>query len=196
VSTASPRLGPTERLSPARHRRFSVEEYHRMIAAGILGEDEHVELLEGEIVQMSPQNDPHMKALVAANRFFSRRLPLEFEVRPQGPLTFDDSEPEPDLAIVRAADHPKGRHPSTALLVIEVADSSVRYDLNVKSRIYSKAGIAEYWLFVVPQRQVEVLTDPDLKRGLYRKRRTLTVKDVLRPAFRRGLALPVKDLFD
>jgi Uma2 family endonuclease len=134
--------------------------------------------------------------IVTLTRFFIKRLPERFEARPQGPLTFIDSEPEPDLAIVRDQDHPKGSHPATALLVIEVADSSVRNALNVKSRIYAKAGIPEYWLFVVPQRQVEVLTDPDPQRGLYRKRRTLTVKDVLRPAFRRGPSLPLEDLFD
>jgi Uma2 family endonuclease len=196
VSVATARLGAPARTSPVPHRRFSVEEYHRMVAAGILGEDERVELLEGEIVQMSPQKPAHMRALVRLNRFFSRKLSEAYVVRPQGPLQLADSEPEPDLAIVRADEDRPESHPGSALLVVEVADSSLRHDLTVKMQLYAKAGIPEYWLVIVPRRQVEVLTEPDAAAGDYRRRQTLDEGGELRPRFRRGLALKVGSLFD
>jgi Uma2 family endonuclease len=190
--------GPVSRgLSPVRQRRFSVAEYQRMIEAGILGEDEHVELLEGEIVQMPPQDPPHAQATHRLNRFFVRRLGDEYIVRPQLPLTLRRSEPEPDVAIVRAQDEASARsHPRTALLVVEVADSSVRYDLDVKARIYARAGIPEYWLVVVPKRCIEVLRGPDVRAGVYRHRSTFAHGQVLRPLRFPKLMLRVRSLFD
>ncbi len=141
-----------ERVSPAQRRRFTVAEYHRMIDTEILDEDEHVELLEGEIVQMSPQEKPHARATRKLTRWFNQALGDDYAVRPRLPLTLPDSEPEPDLAIGRAEDEATAdRHPNTALLVVEIADSSARYDLVVKSRIYAKAGVPEYWLVLLKQ---------------------------------------------
>jgi Uma2 family endonuclease len=186
----------TESLSPNR-RRFTVDEYHRMIDAGILGEDEHVELLEGEIVEMSPQEKPHARALSKLNGCFGRFLTSTYAVRVQLPLTLPDSEPEPDLAIVREEDEAAAlRHPPTALLVVETASTSVRYDLKVKARLYAKAAIPEYWLVVVPKRTVEVLRDPDPKAGVYRSRTTLTASETLVPLAFPELAIPVESLFD
>ena len=85
----------TERLSPVRHRRFTLAEYHKMIETGILGEDEHLELLEGEIVQMSPHDKPHARALVMLNRWLTRSLGDEYVVRPQVPLTLRTASPSP-----------------------------------------------------------------------------------------------------
>ena len=164
-----------------------------MIEAGILGEDEHVELLEGEIVQMSPQEPPHARA----TRLFNRSLGDQYIVRPQLPLTLRDSEPEPDLAIVRAADEASARrHPEGALLVVEVANSSVRCDLNVKARVYARARIPEYWLVVVRKRLVEVLRDPDPKTGVYRTHFTASLKDTVTPQKVRRVKLEVRSLFD
>ena len=199
MSTAGVRpLAPAPNpLSPARQRRFSVAEYHRMIEAGILGEDEHVELLEGEIVQMSPQEPPHARATHRLTRLFNRSLGDQYIVRPQLPLTLRDSEPEPDLAIVRAEDETSAkRHPTTALLVVEVADSSVRYDLFVKARIYARARIPEYWLVVVRKRLIEVLRDPDPKTGAYRAHFRASVKDILNPLRLPRVELRVRSLFD
>ena len=186
-----------ERLSRVRHRRFSVSEYHGMIEAGILGEDEHVELLEGEIVEMSPQDKPHARAMTRLTRWFARALGDEYVVRPQLPLTFPDSEPEPDLAVVRAEDEAAaGRHPSTALLVIEIADSSARHDLEVKARIYARAGIPEYWLVLVKDRAIAVLRGPDAVAGEYRERLTLTGAAAVAPAGFSGPEVVVQSLFD
>jgi Uma2 family endonuclease len=199
MSSAGPRATEpeSERLSPVRIRRFSVAEYHGMIKAGILGEDEHVELLEGEIVEMSPQGKRHARAVHRLTRWFNRALGDEYVVRPQLPLTLDDSEPEPDLAIVAAEDDSSAdRHPTTALLVVEVATESVRYDLKVKSRIYARAGIPEYWLVVTGKRTVEILRDPEQKAGVYRTHATLSEHDHLEPAALQAAPLSFGSLFD
>ena len=185
-----------ERDSPAQRRRFTVVEYHRMIETGILDADEHVELLEGEIVQVSPQEPPHARATSRLNRWFARALGEEYVVRPQLPLTFPESEPEPDLAVVWTKDEDRLEgHPRTALLVIEVADSSARHDLVVKSRVYAKAGIPEYWLVLVRKRSIEVLRDPDAAAGVYRSRSTAGPDSTLTPSAFSGPVIEVRALF-
>jgi Uma2 family endonuclease len=187
----------TERLSLVRNRLFTVGEYHKMMEAGILGEDEHVELLEGEVVQMSPQEKPHARAIGKLTRWFAQGVGDEYVVRPQLPLTLPDSEPEPDLAIVRADDEAVAdRHPRTALLVIEIADSSARRDLAVKSQIYAKAGIPEYWIVLVKQRAVEVLRDPDPTARSYRSRLTVSGDATVTPTAFAGPAVSIPALFD
>lgn len=168
-----------------------------MIDARIVGEDEHVELLEGEIVQMSPMRKPHARATAKIDRWFQRNLGDEYSVRVQFPLTLRDSEPEPDVAIVRNRDAVAARrHPRSALLVVEVADTSVRYDLDVKARIYARARIPEHWLIVVGKKQVEVLKDIDPRKGAYRTRLTVPSTGTLEPAAFPGLGLAVRALFD
>jgi Uma2 family endonuclease len=168
-----------------------------MIETGILGEDEHVELLEGEIVQMSPQEKPHARAIAKLNRWFVQGVGDEYVIRPQLPLTLPDSEPEPDLAVVRADDeNTAARHPRTALLVIEIADSSARHDLEVKSQIYVRAGIPEYWLVLVKQRVVEVLRDPDPATRSYQNRLTVSGGATVTPMAFAGPAISLLALFD
>ena len=146
---------------------------------------------------MSPMEKPHARATGKLDRWFQRSLGDEFSVRVQLPLTLRDSEPEPDLAIVREADAAAARrHPKTALLVVEVADTSVRYDLEVKARIYARARIPEFWLVVVRNRVVEVLREPDSKKGAYRSRVTVPATGTLEPAAFPGLKQPVRSLFD
>jgi Uma2 family endonuclease len=111
-----------------RQRRISVDEYHRMIETGILGEDEKVQLIDGMLVSMTPQGRPHAFVIQELNRLLVRALGDEFKVLTQLPLTLGDaSEPEPDLAVVRTQDaQSRTEHPTTALLVIEVAGESLR----------------------------------------------------------------------
>ncbi len=168
-----------------------------MIETGILGEDEHVELLEGEIVQMSPQEKPHARALGKLTRWLVKGVGDEYVVRPQCPLTLPDSEPEPDLAVVRAADEAAAeRHPRTALLVIEIADSSARHDLAVKSKIYAGAGIPEYWIVLVKQHAIEVLRDPDPTTRSYQNRLTVSGGATVTPMAFRGPEISLLSLFD
>jgi Uma2 family endonuclease len=153
----------------ARLRRIRVDEYHRMIAAGILGEDERVQLVDGLLVAMTPQGRPHAFVIQKLNRLLVRTLPDDFEVLTQLPLTLtDDSEPEPDLAVVKAQDAAsRTEHPTTALLIIEVAGESLRFDRRSKAALYARAGVPEYWIVNLSEAAIEVHRGPDAAAGAY-----------------------------
>jgi Uma2 family endonuclease len=177
-------------------RRFTVDEYHRLIAAGILDEDEHVELLEGVITQMSPQGVPHASCIQWLNRYLIRALPDTYVVRPGLPLTLRPrNEPEPDFAVVTEASAREHTHPSSALLAIEVSSGSLRIDRKVKAAVYSRAGIPGYWIVNVEAQVVEVFTDPDLAGGVYRRVRTVLRTDTLTSEVLPQLSFPLADLF-
>ena len=160
-SPAAPFESPLEcGVSPY---RLSVDQYHQMIAAGILAEDDRVQLLEGEIVLMTPIGPLHRCALVAAEEALSRLFPGEWKVITQQPITLAASEPEPDLSVVRrVAALAPDRHPGPAdvALIIEVADSSLPLDRNRKQAIYAAAGIPEYWIVNLAERCIEVYREP------------------------------------
>src|SRR5262245_16418301 len=177
-------------------RRFTVDEYHRMIQAGILDEDEHVELLEGVITSMSPQGVPHSRCIRRLNRLLARKLGDELELFVQLPLTIGDrNEPEPDLAVVRSEDVPPDRHPSTAVLVIEIAGESLRRDRRVKGKVYSQANVVEYWIVDVEAQRVEVFNEPDPAQSAYRRSRTVSKTETLTSEVLPQLSFPVADLF-
>jgi Uma2 family endonuclease len=139
-------------------RRFTVEEYHRLGEVGILTEDDRVELLEGFVVPKMIHNPPHDATVKLTDEAIRNRLPAEWHTRVQSAITTDDSEPEPDVAVVRgsirdfAARHPG---PSDIGMLAEVAESSLERDRS-KRRLYSRAGIPYYWIVNVADRQVEV----------------------------------------
>jgi Putative restriction endonuclease len=144
-------------------RRFTVDEYHRMIEAGILTEDDPVELLGGWIVLKMPHNPPHDNALELADEAIRARLPTGWRLRIQSAIITTDSEPEPDLAVVRGTARVRqGRHPGPADigLLLEVADSTLLSDGQDKGPLYAAAGIGCYWILNLVDRQVEVYTDP------------------------------------
>jgi Uma2 family endonuclease len=177
-------------------RRFTVDEYHRMIATGILDEDEHVELLEGVITAMSPHGVPHARCIQWLNRYLIRTLSEDYVVRPQLPLTLRPrNEPEPDLAVVSAAAEKEDAHPSAALLAVEVSDSSLGVDRRVKTVVYARAAIHEYWIVDVKAKLVQVYTDPDPAQAVYRKVRTVTEAETLTSDTLPQLSFPVADLF-
>ncbi len=144
-------------------------EYHRMIDAGIFDEDEHIELLEGVIVAMSPQNALH--ALVVERlgdpRFL--QLPDAFVVRCQLPLALSATdEPEPDVAVIpRDAPRSRQQHPGTARLVFEVAGESLRRDREIKAGLYARAGVEEYVIVNLVEECLEVHRDPLPGSGRY-----------------------------
>jgi len=132
---------------PARHR-FSVDAYHRMSETGILHPADRTELIDGEIVEMTPVGSSHIGAVFALNRLLMRAAPEGVTVSVQSPIQMGDrSEPEPDLALLRA--RPDGYRtpplPSAAdvLLIIEVSDTSLRYDREVKLALYARHGVPE-----------------------------------------------------
>lgn len=140
--------------------RISRQRYERMIEAGIFDEDDRVELLNGLVVSMSPQNPPHAEAIAALTRVLVRLVDDMAEVRVQLPFAAHaDSEPEPDLVVVPLP-RQRGEHPDRALLVVEVADSSGHRDRVVKAAIYAAAAVPEYWIVDVVRQQVEVYSEP------------------------------------
>lgn len=148
--------------------RFSVDQYHQMIAAGILTEDDRVQLLEGEIVCMTPIGPVHRYAVVAVNEALSSLIPREWKVLIQQPITLAASEPEPDLSVVRSeAALALDRHPGAAdtAIIVEVADSSLPLDRNRKQAIYAAAGIPEYWIVNLAQHCIEVYRAPAAAGG-------------------------------
>lgn len=178
-------------------RPLSVAEYHRMVDAGVFDEDERLELLEGMVVAMAPQGIPHVKALTTLTRLMCRVTEgTDLEVRPQNPLTLARSEPEPDLAITETrARWPRGRHPETALLVVEVASESLRRDLGPKAMIYAEAAVGEYWVIDVDRQVIHVHTDPDVATRTYRQRREVAPGEVLTCTTLPALSVDVASLF-
>ena len=179
-----------------KRRLFTVDEYYRMAAAGILTEDDRVELLEGEIVEMTPIGSRHggtVKHLIA---IFTSRLGSRVIVGAQDPVQLSrDSEPQPDLALLKPRpDFYRTSHPGPGdvLLIIEVADASVEGDRRVKVPLYAKAGIPEVWLFDVNAERIEVYRTPTSDG--YRDVRVLRRGESLAPGAFPDLALAVDDL--
>lgn len=161
MSTATPPL--LEQPPEAPVYRFSVEDYHRLGETGILTPADRVELLEGWIVPKTVHNPPHDTALSLVIGQLRPLLPDGWYDRLQMPITTSESEPEPDIAIVRGSPRDySDRHPAPAEvgLLIEVADSTLGLDRGTKARLYARAGIEEYWIVNVVDRQVEVHSDP------------------------------------
>ena len=131
-------------------RRFTADDYQRMGQVGILSEDDRVELIDGEVLAMTPIGTRHNACVNSAMRAFVRAVEDAAIVQAQGSVRLDRySEPEPDLVLLRPrADFYASRHagPDDILLIIEIADSSIDYDRDVKARIYAASGIPEYWL--------------------------------------------------
>jgi Uma2 family endonuclease len=145
-------------------RLLTVADYHRMGEAGILGEDDRVELIEGELYQMATIGSRHASQIDHLTELLVRPG-SGVVVRVQNPITLGDySEPEPDLALVRSrADRYRDSHPGITelLLVVEVADATIAADRNWKIPIYAKHGVPEVWLFDVNRRTLEIFREPD-----------------------------------
>jgi Uma2 family endonuclease len=142
-------------------RRFTVAEYLRMAEAGILREDDRVELIDGEIVQMSPIGDRHVEAVNRCNRAFASAFAAgRVLTSVQNPVRLDGyNDPQPDVALVRPGVLGAPR-PGDVLLVIEVAESSLTYDRRTKLPLYARAGIAEAWLLDLDGDALEVHREP------------------------------------
>jgi hypothetical protein len=163
MSVGAPPLGAVFAVPPYPVRRFTVAEYHQMIQAAILTEDDPVELLEGWIVPKMPHKPPHDGTIYLAGEVIRSRLPTGWLVRTQSAVTTADSEPEPDLAVVRGdARTFLTRHPGPPDfgIIAEVADTSLNSDRKDKGRLYARAFIPCYWIINLVDRQVEVYTDP------------------------------------
>ncbi len=145
----------------SRTKRWTRAEYDQLVARGAFPPGARIQLLDGEILEMTPQSPDHALAVRAVEEALRRVFTHGYDVRVQMPLGVgDDSEPEPDVAVVRGHFRDFRTHPLTAELVVEVADSSLEFDRSRKAARYASAGIPEYWIVNLVDRRVEVLRDP------------------------------------
>ena len=167
-------ISALRRLMSTITRPITVAEYERRIAAGIIGEDDPVELIEGRIVPKMPEGPRHVVAAKACQRLLGHLLGAGWHVAKEDPVRIPDrDEPEPDVAVVRGAatdypDHHPG--PGDIPLLVEVAESSSSWDRSEKLSIYAHAGIPVYWIINLVDDQLEVYSDPDSGTGTYQAR--------------------------
>ena len=176
-------------------RLFTIEEYHRMAETGILRPDDRVELIDGEIFEMSPIGSRHMACVNNLNRVFVLGLGVRAVVSPQNPVQIPRySEPEPDLAVLRARSY-KTFAPTTedVLLLVEVAETSLRFDRTVKLALYARAGFLEYWLVDANAETVTIFRRP--ANETYSDVRTVGINERLSPLVFPDLVIDVTDLF-
>jgi Uma2 family endonuclease len=188
--------GILSRYQVAWHR-LTVRDYQRLAEAGILSEDDRVELLEGQLVDMSPIGPRHALTIDVLNRLLPVALGGQAWLRVQNPIVLDDaSEPQPDLAVVR---HPWSGYPDAhprppdILLLIEVADSSLEFDLGAKLELYAKAGIREFWVVDLTSNRVLVHRDPG--DGRYGSITSVDMSGVLQVEALPGVTIPVVRIF-
>lgn len=178
-----------EILEGAAVRPLKRVEYEQLTACGVFA-DERVELLRGFLVRMAPQGGPHADAIARLHTLLVRALPQQTQIRAHSPFAAsDDSEPEPDIAVVPLGDYRDG-HPAQAFLLVEAADSSLRKDRAVKGPLYAASGVPEYWLIDLEANVVEVYRDPD-SNG-YRTVDRVGVGATLHPLAFPDAAIPVR----
>lgn len=180
-------------LDTPRHR-FSRAQYERMVETGIFGPNDRLELLDGEIIDMSPQKSRHATAVTLTGEILRTAFGKGATVRLQLPFILDDhSEPEPDVAVVPGDPRDyRDAHPFRALLIVEVSDTTLAYDRSRKSVAYACAGIPEYWVLDLIGETLEVYRNPD--NGTYTERLTLQADATVQPLATSDLALTIKDM--
>ena len=170
------------------------EKYDRAVEAGVFGPDDRLELIEGQLLAVNPQGSRHAAIVDQAGDVLRGVFGPGCRVRIQCPLVAgDDSEPEPDIAVVpgQARDY-LDAHPTSAVLVVEVSDDSLPRDRILKQRLYARHGIPEYWILALPDARLEVYRDPppDGYRTVLIRRAGETIAPLARPA----AAIAVADL--
>ena len=177
-------------------RLFTVEEYHRMAQAKILGEDDRVELIEGEIVEMTPIGSRHAAIVGRLTHLFSEQVGRKAIVWVQNPIRLGEhSEPQPDISLLKPKDdfyasaHPG---PEDVLLLVEVSETSAEYDREVKLPLYARFGIPEVWLVDLEGKAIEVYRDPSSEG--YREVQTPGYDAILSPDFLPELKIPVREI--
>ncbi|MCS6919892.1 MAG: Uma2 family endonuclease [Fimbriimonadales bacterium] len=179
-----------------RRYRFTPEQFHKLGEAGLFEPDTRLELIQGEIYEMTPIGPEHgFSADVVSRRILQIEKEGEYYTRFQNPLRLGNSEPIPDIAVVpgKPSDY-KQQHPTTALLVIEIADTTLRHDRGRKLRLYARHNIPEYWILNLKERVLEVYREP--ARGRYQNKQVLGLDDAIRPLFNPAVELPVRSLFE
>ncbi|MBI3140458.1 MAG: Uma2 family endonuclease [Rhodocyclales bacterium] len=179
---------------PLKPHRFSRAEYDQMVEAGIFGPEDKIELLDGEIIDLAPQKSRHATAVTIIAQMLGQAFGPGFTVRTQLPLCLDDrSEPEPDIAVVPGGPRDyRDAHPSTALLIVEVAESTLAYDRGRKLAAYARNGIPEYWILNVAEETLEICRSP--QTDSYTSRQILRAGDRIAPLGAPAANIAVGDL--
>ncbi len=181
---------------PLTRRSFTVDEYHRMAEAGILGEDDRVELIDGQVVAMTPIGPDHASCVNRLTALFAPLAGGQATLSVQNPVVLGEhEEPQPDLTLLRyRADGYRERHPTPpdVLLVIEVADSSLEWDRRTKIPLYGRAGIPEAWLVNLPADIIECYREPTSEG--YAELRTAKRGETLTPLRLPNITLRVDDI--
>lgn len=186
---------PKPMVLPRRTYLFSVAQYERMIEQHILTKNDRVELIRGEIVPKMPIGDSHASATMRLNRLLHQLIGDQSLIAVQSPVILQDSEPEPDISVVRLRDDfyasAKPR-PKDVLLVIEVADSTMADDQTIKGSLYAENGIPEYWIVNLVEDCLEVYRSPTSTK--YRKKQILHRGDFVEISTLKGVKFAVADL--
>jgi Uma2 family endonuclease len=159
-----------EAVMPSR-RRWTREEYYRAAEVGIFGPEERLELIDGEVYhKVSPINRSHSLSVLFSERAFQKVIGSDFHVQREQPLRFpNDSEPQPDIAIVRGQPEDYPEHPpqpADAILVMEISDANYSYDTTLKASLYASVGIPEYWVLDLRRNRLEVRREPQTEEGV------------------------------
>jgi Uma2 family endonuclease len=188
-------------ITEVQPRRWTRDEYYQMLDLGFFI-DQRVELIDGEIIEMPAQKDVHAIIVGVAHKVLDRLFGDTHWTRMQLPLTLpDDSEPEPDVSVVPGSprDYLGKGHPKSALLVVEVSDTTLRFDRRRKAPVYASAGIQDYWIINLIDMQIEVhrkpFADPSQPHGFrYDETFTLKAGQSLAPLARPQASISVADL--
>lgn len=179
-----------------KRHRFTVREYHAIADAGLLSEDDRVELIEGEIVDMAPVATRHLACVVTLTHLLIEKSGGRYFVSVQTPVVLDeDNEPQPDLSLLKTRPDPAGSlpGPGDVLLVVEVSDTTLAYDRDVKLPLYGRSGIPEAWIVDLASRRIEIHSKPSPDG--YRATRVVGPDERLRSASVENLELPAADIF-
>jgi Uma2 family endonuclease len=177
------------------NRRFTREEYERLVEEGYFHPEERIELVDGLLYEKTPQSSFHATGVRGSQEALRTVFSEGYDVRSQFPLALGfDSEPEPDVAVVPGSlrDYVYA-HPTTAILIVEVADSSLIYDRKRKASLYARSGIPEYWILNLVRWCLEVYREP--KDGVYTSLTVLRGEDSVSSLSRPEVSIPVASLF-
>lgn len=178
-----------------KRHRFTVEEYHEMGRLGLLSEDARVELIDGELVEMTPIGNRHLTCVVALTHLMMRAVGSVYFVSVQNPVTLSDgTEPQPDLSLLKTKPDPDGKlpGPDDVALVVEVSETTLTYDRNIKLPRYAQAGVPEVWIVDFTGRKVEVHSEPSPEG--YRVARTFVRGERVSSPSVRELSPPVDEI--
>jgi Uma2 family endonuclease len=177
-------------------RLLSVQDYHRMVEAGVIAPDERVELIAGQLYRMAAKGTAHSAAVTRIERVLKARLGNRVLLRFQDPIQLDDySEPEPDVAVVKTNPLDYEDHhptPGEVYWLIEVADTTLKRDRELKAPAYAQSGIQDYWILDVNQRQLYVFRIPTAAG--YTSEVVLSAADVISPLVFSECQIPVEEL--